>query len=170
MDGSLTGGYLGMRLEHGPGHLHRATLEGVALGLRRIVETLEAGGARAERVVATGGIAHRSDLLLRLIASSLGCEGGCGEGDGGREVLVPRVEHAVAAGAAVLGAVAGGGFGSAADAVAALVGSPASRPDTRRVAPVDGWPAQYDRLYGLYRQATDEWAREGSVARRLGGG
>lgn len=165
MDGSLTGGYLGMRLEHGPGHLHRATLEGVALGLRRVVETLETGGARVERVMATGGIAHKSDLFLRIIASSLG--------EGGREVLVPQVEHAVAAGAAVLGAVAAGaeggrGFASAGEAVAAMVGSPDSRPDTRRVAPVDGWVERYDRLYEVYRQATDEWAAPASVARRLG--
>src|SRR5690606_33530887 len=114
------------------------------------------------RVVATGGIAHKSDLFLRIIASSLG-----------RPVLVPQVEHAVAAGAAVLGAVAAGpeggrGFASAGEAVGAMVGAPESRPDTRRVAPVDGWPARYDRLYELYRQATDEWAADGSVARALG--
>ena len=160
MDGALTGGYFGMRLEHGPGHLHRATLEGVALGLRRIVETLEGGGAAVERVVATGGVSHKSDLFLRIVASSLG-----------RPVLVPQVEHAVAAGAAVLGAVVAGterGFPSAREAVEAMVGTPESRADTRRVAPVGGWAARYDRLYELYRQATDEWAAEGSVARALG--
>ncbi|MFG0284153.1 MAG: ribulokinase [Phycisphaerales bacterium JB039] len=159
MDGALTGGYVGMRLEHGPGHLYRATLEGVAFGLRRIVETLEAHGAAVERIVATGGIAHKSDLFLRIVASSLG-----------RPVFVPDVEHAVAAGAAVLGAVAAGadrGFASAAEAVEALIGSPWKRQTTRRIDPDSDWQASYHDLYALYRRTTEQWSAPDAATRAL---
>jgi Sugar (pentulose and hexulose) kinases len=46
---------LGLTLGHGPGHLYRAGLEGVAMGVRHNLETMREAGASAGRLVAVGG-------------------------------------------------------------------------------------------------------------------
>jgi xylulokinase len=54
MDPRAKGGFVGLALRHGPGHLVRALLEGVAFALRQIIETMEDCGASLPRLVASG--------------------------------------------------------------------------------------------------------------------
>jgi xylulokinase len=62
----LTGGWSGVRLDHGRGDLYRAVLEGVALGLAEAC-----GGLEPSEVVATGGML-RSTLFRLILADVLG--------------------------------------------------------------------------------------------------
>jgi xylulokinase len=54
MDARAKGGFVGLTLRHGPGHLVRALLEGITFALRQIIETMEDCGANLPRLVASG--------------------------------------------------------------------------------------------------------------------
>jgi L-ribulokinase len=160
MDGSLTGAFLGLGLHHTPAHIYRAALEGSALGLRWIVETLEAGDIPIHRVVATGGLPTHNPLLVRIAASALG-----------RTIEVHAAPHGPALGAAIIGAIAAGsaqgGFDDAREAVECMAGRASVLPDARAVIPDAAWARAYERLYGVYRQAAEEMASPDSAMRRL---
>jgi xylulokinase len=61
----------GLDLTHTRDHLFRATLEGVALGIRHNLDAFEAIGAPVERVVAVGGGAQ-SDTWLQIVSDATG--------------------------------------------------------------------------------------------------
>jgi xylulokinase len=54
MDARAQGGFVGLSLRHGPAHMVRALLEGVAFALRQIIETMEECGASLPKLVASG--------------------------------------------------------------------------------------------------------------------
>ena len=54
MDPRAKGGFIGLALRHGPGHLVRALLEGVAFALREIIDAMVGCGADLTRLVASG--------------------------------------------------------------------------------------------------------------------
>lgn len=54
MDARAKGGFVGLALRHGPGHLVRALLEGITFALRQIIETMEDCGADLPKLVASG--------------------------------------------------------------------------------------------------------------------
>lgn len=62
----MAGAWTGLRLEHGPGDLYRAVLEGIALGLAEACD-----GLRPREVVAAGGML-RSALFREILADVLG--------------------------------------------------------------------------------------------------
>lgn len=61
----------GLRLAHGPAHIVRAALEGVALALADGADALRAAGTSLDRLRAVGGGA-RSRYWLRLVAAAAG--------------------------------------------------------------------------------------------------
>ncbi len=101
------GAFVGLAKHHGPAHLARAVLEGVAFNLAVCVDAFRESGATIDRVHAIGGGAA-SDVWLQMLADVWGCE-------------VHRrtiVEEANSLGAAVTAGVAVGvfdGFEVAAD-------------------------------------------------------
>jgi ribulose kinase len=62
----MTGAWTGLGLEHGPGDLYRAVLEGIAFGLAEAC-----AGLRPREVVAAGGML-RSPLFRQILADVLG--------------------------------------------------------------------------------------------------
>ncbi len=90
----------GLTLRHGPAHIFRAMIEGVAFGTELILETMRGAGFRPEEVIICGG-ATRSDLWLQIHAdvSSL-------------PLSLTRVADAPALGSAALAAVGAGLFDS----------------------------------------------------------
>jgi L-ribulokinase len=160
MDGSLAGAFIGLSLHHGPEHLYRAALEGSAMGLRWIVETLETGGVPIRRVIATGGLPTHNPLFVRVAAAALG-----------RPIEVHAAPNGPALGAAIIGALAAsksaGGFDEAREAVWSMAGSGSVLPAPRGVEPDVACARVYERLYGVYRRAAAEIAGEGSAMRRL---
>ena len=108
-DPDARGAFVGLSASHTRGHVMRAVLEGVAYGLADSFDLLRALGVETTVARASGGGA-RSDFWLRICASVLG-------------VPVSRmaVDEGSAFGAALLGGVAGGLFGSVGEAVEACV-------------------------------------------------
>ena len=132
-DPDARGAFTGLSLRHDRGALARATLEGVAYGLRDSLELLLELGVRPEVGRASGGGAV-SDLWLRIVASVLGLP-----------LERTESEEGSAFGAALLAGVRAGVFDGAADAVARCVRI------RDRIEPNPEWSAEYERGYQRYR-------------------
>jgi xylulokinase len=132
-DPDARGAFIGLSLRHDRGALVRAVLEGVAFGLRDSLELLAELGVEPEAARVSGGGA-RSDLWLRIVASVLGLP-----------LERTAVEEGAAFGAALLGGVAAGAFGSAEEAVNACVRV------RETIDPEAAWAAEYAEAYVRYR-------------------
>jgi xylulokinase len=132
-DPNARGAFVGLSLRHDRGALVRATLEGVAYGLRDSLELLRALGVQAEVGRVSGGGA-RSELWLKIVASVL-------------NLPLERTESEAgsAYGAALLAGVRDGIFADAADAVARCVRV------RDRTEPDPAWVETYDRGYARFR-------------------
>ena len=96
-DADLTGAIFGLTLQSTREEIYRALLESIAFGSRRIMENFEEHGLELTEIVACGGIAERSPLMMQLLADT-----------SGRRVHVPASSEIPARGAALFGAVAAG--------------------------------------------------------------
>jgi xylulokinase len=132
-DPNARGAFTGLSLRHDRGALARATLEGVAYGLRDSLELLRSLGVRPQLGRASGGGAA-SDLWLNIVASVL-------------ELPLERTEsdEGSAFGAALLAGVRAGVFADAADAVTRCVRV------RDRIEPDPEWVAAYEAGYARYR-------------------
>ena len=93
-DPETTGGFFGLTLRHGRGHLARAVYEGIALSLARVAQTLADAVEPIEEVRVTGGLSGSSTWLQ--IAADMW----------GTRILVPESPEGSSLGAAVLAWVA----------------------------------------------------------------
>jgi L-ribulokinase len=143
-DADLTGAIVGLTLQSTPVEVYRALLESIAFGNRRIIENFEEHGLVVERIVACGGIAQKSPLLMQLIADT-----------SSRPVEVPRSAEIPARGAALFGAVAAGAFADIAGAIAAT-GVPSEADYTPERAATE----IHDRVYAVYRDLYELLGRE----------
>jgi xylulokinase len=132
-DPDARGAFTGLSLRHDRGALARATLEGVAYGLRDSLELLRELGVRPDVGRASGGGAT-SDLWLRIVAAVLGLP-----------LERTESEEGSAFGAALLAGVRAGVFRDAADAVARCVRV------RDRIEPDPEWSAAYAQGYERYR-------------------
>jgi xylulokinase len=132
-DAAARGAFTGLSLRHDRGALARATLEGVAYGLRDSLELLAPLGVRAQAGRISGG-GSRSALWTRIVASVLG-------------VPLERTEseEGSAFGAALLAGVRAGVFADVEEAVARCVRV------RDRIEPDAEWQASYDAGYARYR-------------------
>ncbi len=134
-DADLTGAICGLTLQSTPEEIYRALLESIAFGNRRIMENFEEHGLALSEIVACGGIAERSPLMMQLLADTSGLQ-----------VHVPASPEIPARGAALFGAVAAGAFADIGAAVAA------TRPAIARTyAPDPAAKEVYDQVYAIYR-------------------
>jgi len=125
--------FAGLSVRHDRGALVRAVLEGVAYGLRDILELLRDLGVEPTVGRVSGG-GSRSDLWLNIVASVLG-------------VPLERMENddGSAFGAAMLAGVRTGLFGSVQEAVATCVRV------RETIEPNPGWSDVYDSGYERFR-------------------
>lgn len=138
-DADLAGVLAGMTLQTTEAELYRALLESIAFGNRRIIDNLGEHGLTLGEIVACGGVAQRSGLLMQLVADV-----------SGRRVHVPASSQIPARGAALFGAVAAGSFPDIVSAAQAL------RPPLERTYAPDAARGQtYDAVYRIYRELYD---------------
>ncbi|MBV8941262.1 MAG: ribulokinase [Solirubrobacterales bacterium] len=138
-DADLTGVVCGLTLHSTREHIYRALLEAIAFGNRRIVENFTEHGIPLTEIVACGGVANSSALLMQLFADISGLE-----------VRVPGSKEVPARGSALFAAVAGGAFECIDAAVAAT-----EPPTARTYRPDPTVRETYDRLYSVYRGLHD---------------
>jgi L-ribulokinase len=142
-DADLTGVIVGLTLRTTPAEIYRALLESIAFGNRRIIDNFEEHGLALSEIVACGGIADKSPLLMQLIADT-----------SGKPVQIAASSEVPARGAALFGAVAGGAFEDIAAAVAAM--APGS---ARTYAPDPDAKATYDQVYAIHRSLYETLGR-----------
>ncbi len=133
-DPDARGAFTGLSLRHDRGAIWRATLEGVAYGLRDSLELLRSLGVAAEVGRVSGGGA-RSTLWLQIVSAVLGLP-----------LELTESEEGSAYGAALLAGVKAGVFADAADAVGRCVRV------SRRVEPDAAWVDAYAHGYEGYRK------------------
>ncbi|HTU97767.1 MAG TPA: ribulokinase [Solirubrobacteraceae bacterium] len=142
-DADLTGAIFGLTLRSAPAEIYRALLEAIAFGNRRIIDNFTEHGLELSEIVAVGGIAERSPLMMQLIADTSGLT-----------VHVPSWREIPARGAALFGAVAAGIHE---DIDAAIE---ATRPSSSRTyTPEPAAKDVYDRVYAIYRTLYDSLGR-----------
>jgi xylulokinase len=118
----------GLTLRHGRGHLFRAVYEGIAFGIRQILELLDRAGEPTTRIVGVGG-GTQGGLWTQIVADVTG-----------REQLLPSQ-------------TIGASYG---DALLAAIGNGLVAPDTdwatvsSSVVPDASRSAVYDDLYRVY--------------------
>ncbi|MGA9856217.1 MAG: ribulokinase [Solirubrobacteraceae bacterium] len=134
-DADLSGALFGLTLQTTREEIYRALLESIAFGSRRIMDNFEEHGLELSQIVACGGIAERSPLMMQLLADT-----------SGREVHVPESGEIPARGAALFGAVAAGAFE---DIDAAIQ---ATRPSSMRTFHPNAETGKtYEKVYAIYR-------------------
>jgi ribulose kinase len=122
--------------------LYLATIQGIALGTRHILDALRAQGYRTTTLVACGGDT-KNPVFVRAHADATGCR-----------VVLPKEPEAVLLGSAILGAVACGDRAS----VVAAMGKMTEKGG--EIAPEGGEIARYyDRKYEVFlRMHADQLA------------
>ncbi len=150
VDVRLTGLLLGQTLHTEAHEIYRALIEATAFGALAIIRRMEEHGIRIERVVNTGGLAVKNAALMQIYADILG-----------RPLQVAASDQTCALGAALFGAVCGGGvsFDEARKACCR----------TREVEyrPIPENEAVYREIYALYQSLHDAFgttAWQGNLA------
>ena len=133
-DPGARGAFVGLRLDHGRGHMTRAILEAAALAIRHVAEPILAAGVHVNAMRLAGGPA-RSEAWNQLKADITGFP-----------VEVPRVLETAVVGSAILGAVGVGEHPSLPAAIGAM-----TRVE-RRLEPRTSNQPTYDELYRTYRR------------------
>jgi ribulokinase len=133
-DPASRGAITGLSLKHGPAHIFRAAIEGIAFGSELILDAMRANGFAPSEVVICGG-ATRSPLWLQTHADVSGVP-----------LQVTRVPEAPLLGSGMLAALGAGHFTDMAEVAAAMV-----QPE-RVVEPDPGRHAAYREIYARYQQ------------------
>jgi L-ribulokinase len=154
VDVELSGLLVGMTLATTTAEIYRALIEATALGTRAIIETFESNGVPIHDIVAAGGLAEKSPLIMQVYADVTG-----------RSYRISATDQTPALGSAMFAAVAagpdGGGFATIEDASRAMAHL---REDVYEPDPAAH--AVYDQLYGEYMRLHDHFGRGGDNVMR----
>ena len=134
-DQTLKGAILGLTLGTSAAKIFRALVEATAFGARAINDQFINSGVDIEEVIATGGIAQKSEFVMQVTADVLNMP-----------IRVVTSEQAVALGAGMFGAVAAGVYKSISEAQEKM-GSGFSTTYT----PNPENAAKYEKLYEKYQ-------------------
>jgi L-ribulokinase len=134
---NLKGALMGLTLGTDAPMIFRALVEATAFGARMIVDRFVEEGVRIDGVIALGGVARKSPLVMQIVADVLD-----------KPILVARSEQAVALGSAMAAAVVAGVHATIPEAQKAMGGGFETeyRPDPARVRIYGGLYEQYKRF------------------------
>jgi L-ribulokinase len=147
-DMHLSGILFGLTLATSRAEIYRALLESVAFGTRVNVEQFKKYGISINKIVASGGISQKNNLLMQIYANVLDTP-----------IHISSVSLGPALGSAMFGAVAAGaeagGYDTMEEAVEAMKAgvNHTFYPNEREVE-------IYDRLYEIYRKLHDYFGME----------
>lgn len=147
MNADLSGLLVGMTLGTTRGDVYRSLIEATGFGTRRILDAFAEEQVPVTELIAVGGLAERSPLLVQIYADITR-----------RPIKLAASANASATGAAMLGAVAAGeSVGGHASFVSAAQHMAALKPGG--VDPDAGRAGAYDDLYGEYLEVHDHFGR-----------
>lgn len=150
VDANLSGLIVGLTLATTAGDIYRALIEATGFSTRRILEAFERERIAVDQLIAVGGLARSSPLLLQVYADITR-----------RPIRLAASANACALGAAMLGAVAAGpargGHRSLVEAARAM-----ARLEDTAIAPDPEAAAAYDELYREWLGLHDHFGRGGT--------
>ncbi len=135
-DQTLKGAILGLTLGSSAAKIFRALVEATAFGARAINEQFMEYGVEIDKVIATGGIAKKSEFVMQITADVLNMP-----------IEVVQSEQAVALGAGMFGAVAAGAYANAAEAQKHMMSG-----FSHKYVPNPDNAAKYQTLYEKYQR------------------
>jgi L-ribulokinase len=147
VDVRLTGLILGQTLHTEAHEIYRALIEATAFGALTIIRRMEEYGIRIDRVVNTGGLSLKNATLMQIYADILG-----------RPLQVAASEQTCALGAAMFGAVSGGGISLE------EVQRNCCRMREVQYQPIPENEAVYREIYALYKTLHDGFGLSGSTS------
>jgi len=133
-DENARAAFIGMSMDTGREEMTQAVLEGVAFGLRDLIEVARAQGINIENAGICGGGA-KSDLWKNIIANVLNLE-----------LEIPSYEEGPGYGAAILAAVGAGVFSDINDGVSKIINI------SERIIPEKDLVEKYNKKYEKYRE------------------
>ena len=155
VDANLSGLIVGLTLSTTAAEIYRALIEATAFSTRRILDAFGAQRLPVDELIAVGGLAERSPLLLQIYADVTH-----------RPIALADTANASALGAAMLGAVAAGadrgGHASFVDAARAM-----ARLRGAKIEPDPRAAEAYDMLYRDWIGLHDHFGRSTDLMRRL---
>jgi len=131
---NLKGAITGLTLGSDAPRIFRALVESTAFGARRIVDRFVEEGVRIDGVIALGGVAKKSPLVMQIVADVLN-----------KPIKVARSEQAVALGTAMAAAVVAGVHPTIAEAQTSMGGG-----FEKEYHPDPGMAALYGEIYRRY--------------------
>lgn len=150
VDAELGGLLIGATLATTPEEIYRALIEATAFGTRVIIETFETHGVPIREIVACGGLAEKSPLIMQIYADVTG-----------RPFRLSASDQTPALGSAMFGAVAAGpaagGYATIQEAARAM-----ARLRDLVYEPIAEHVAVYDLLYREYVRLHDYFGRGGN--------
>jgi L-ribulokinase len=158
-DQRLKGAIIGLSLGSDAPRLYRALIEATAYGSRAIVERFRSEGVAIEGIIAVGGVARKSPLVMQIVADVLNMP-----------IAVPGSDQAVALGAAMFAAVVAGIHADIPSAQAAMASAIERtwQPDPARAAIYDDLYREY-RTLGAFEEARVLEAALNQARARAGG-
>lgn len=138
IDTQLSGVIVGLTVSTQPAEIYRALLESTALGQRVIFDAFQEYGIEIKRIVACGGLAKKSPLLMQILADVTG-----------REIEATSSSNTPALGAALHGAIAGAAVESWEEA------ADVAKRQVTTYRPIESNQKAYDSLYQVYMQLHD---------------
>ena len=132
----LTGAITGLSLGTTAPMIYRALIEATAYGTKAIVDRFEREGVAIGKIVAIGGVARKSRLVMQIVADVLNAP-----------IDIIGSDQTVALGAAMFAAVAAGIYPTIAAAQAAI-----APPVEKTITPNPAMAAAYAALYEKYKR------------------
>jgi len=140
-DPLLTGLVIGQTLHTTAAEIYRALIESTAFGALKIINRIQESGVAINELVACGGIAEKSPLVMQIYADVLG-----------RPMKLSRSSQAPALGAAIFGAVVGKVHKDVLTAQDHMTGF-----KSKIYTPNKGATAVYARLFRIYEKLHDSF-------------
>ncbi|AWW28835.1 ribulokinase [Echinicola strongylocentroti] len=109
---TLKGAFLNLHIGTKTSHMFRAMVEALCFGSKKIIDHIEGKGLSVEEIIAIGGVANKSPLVMQTMADIIG-----------KPIKISASKEAPALGSAIHAAVASNVYSSMDQAVAKMVPS-----------------------------------------------
>lgn len=142
---ALKGAIAGLSLGTTPAKIYRALVEATAFGAKAIADRLSREGVAIREIIAMGGIAKKSRLVMQVTADVMGMP-----------IKVVESEQACALGAAIFAAVASGAYSTVEEAQARMA-SPFGETFEPNPENVEAYAQLYKEYLDLGRALEEQW-------------
>lgn len=155
MDFSLTSAIVGLSVRTKPEEIYRALVEAVVFGNKQIIDVYEEAGCPVNRIIAAGGIPMKNSMMMQIYADVTN-----------KDIYLCGSAQTCARGSAILGAAAAGPEVHGCKDIYALIDKLGKLSDVV-YHPIPENVEKYKKIYALYKQLSNEMAKDGGVMKEL---